>query len=561
MNSGFPAGQAPSVAGTTTAPGTSGGAISRLLSVEEFESLSMKLEQSQADLREQLQFRMLIGDMFSRLVELGGDSVEKEIGRALRDVRDFVRVDQITLLRFSEGGGPLRVMDHDRAGGPQWIAEGTREEELPWYTQMLREGRVIRLSSLAQWPPEAAPELARASAAGVKSHLCLPMSVRGAALGGMALTSYRSERDWSDGQIEQLRVISQMIASVLVLQSMEIKLRQSVMVLKRQQSGLKAHRDRLQDEIEAIDPRDQIVGHARPMKRVLEEIQQVAATDSTVLILGETGTGKELIARAIHAQSNRRSRLMVKVNCAAIPSALVESELFGRERGAYTGALSKQAGRFELADGSTILLDEIGDLPLELQGKLLRVLEEGEFQRLGSSETIRVNARIIASTNRNLAKAVREGTFREDLYYRLNVFVITVPPLREHISDIPALVWSFVRQFGESMAKTIESIPKQTMEALQEYPWPGNVRQLRNVIEHGMIVTSGPELVVELPQCEGIATGSALALKDVERKHILEVLARTNWRVSGRGGAADLLGMKPTTLESRMQKLGIRRRA
>jgi formate hydrogenlyase transcriptional activator len=293
---------------------------------------------------------------------------------------------------------------------------------------------------------------------------------------------------------------------------------------------------------------------------VLEKVRQVSTTQSTVVILGETGTGKELVARAVHNQSSRKAKPIVKVNCAALPSALVESELFGREKGAYTGALSKQIGRFELADGSTIFLDEIGDLPLELQGKLLRVLQEGEFERLGSPATVRVNARVIAATNRDLSAAVREGTFREDLYYRLNVFTITVPPLREHPEDIPLLVWTFVRQFGGSMAKVINTIPKETMEALQLYPWPGNVRQLRNVIEHAMIISTGSTLNVDVPKVESASASEGVTLIEMERRHILDVLGKTRWRVSGSGGAAEVLGMRPTTLESRMKKQGIQRR-
>jgi transcriptional regulator with GAF, ATPase, and Fis domain len=251
---------------------------------------------------------------------------------------------------------------------------------------------------------------------------------------------------------------------------------------------------------------------------------------------------------------------MIKVNCPALPSALVESELFGREKGAYTGALSKQIGRFELADHSTLFLDEIGDLPLELQGKLLRVLQEGEFERLGSPKTVQVDTRVIAATNRDLTKAVRDGTFREDLFYRLNVFSIAIPPLREHPEDIPLLAWTFVRQFGESMAKVIDSIPRPTMDALERYHWPGNVRQLRNVIEQAMITCTGPVLNVNVPKQQVASAEEGMTLEEVERRHILTVLSKARWRVSGSGGAAEILGMKPTTLESRMQKLGIQRK-
>jgi transcriptional regulator with GAF, ATPase, and Fis domain len=251
--------------------------------------------------------------------------------------------------------------------------------------------------------------------------------------------------------------------------------------------------------------------------------------------------------------------MLVKINCAALPGPLVESELFGREKGAYTGALTKRAGRFEIADKSAIFLDEVGELSPEVQAKLLRVLQEGQFERLGSSTSVKVDVRLIAATNQNLQKAVEEGTFREDLYYRLRVFPIVVPPLRERPEDIPQLVWHFVRQFSQSMGKRIERISKRGMEAMQRYPWPGNVRELRNVIEHAMIISTGSALSVELPKPIRDVQVTDATLEMVERQHILNILERTRWRVRGPGGAAEILGIKPTTLDFRMKKLGIKR--
>ena len=302
-----------------------------------------------------------------------------------------------------------------------------------------------------------------------------------------------------------------------------------------------------------------IVGQSPAIRRVVEQVQQVAATDSTVLLLGETGTGKELFATQIHERSARRARDMVKVSCAAIPSTLIESELFGREKGAYTGALARQVGRFELADRSTIFLDEIGDLPLDVQVKLLRVLEEREIERLGSPRTIRVNSRIIAGTHRNLEQRIAEGTFREDLYYRLNVFPISVPPLRDRGDDIPLLVWRFIGEFSKTFGKRIDAIDEQSMSALKRYPWPGNVRELRNVVERAMITATNHHLVVPLPQAPIGPAARSLRLTDVERDHIRSVLDSTGWRIRGSAGAADRLGLRPTTLETRMAKLGLRR--
>ncbi len=314
----------------------------------------------------------------------------------------------------------------------------------------------------------------------------------------------------------------------------------------------------LQKEVKLLVDHN-IVGQSAAMKTVLAQAGQVAKTDSTVLILGETGTGKELLARAIHNMSARKNRPLVTVNCASLAPTLMESELFGREKGAYTGAMTRMAGRFEVADGSTLFLDEIGEFPLELQAKLLRVLEEGVFERLGSTRPIHVNVRLIAATNRDLAEEVKEGRFRKDLYYRLNVFPIPIPPLRERSEDIPLMVWAFVSQFQGTIGKRIDSIAKKSMDDLQSYPWPGNVRELRNVIERAMILSHAETLEVTLPRITGSDGSLDQNLEEVERRHILNVLGQTNWRVTGKGSAAEILGLKRSTLQSMMKKLGIER--
>ncbi len=307
-------------------------------------------------------------------------------------------------------------------------------------------------------------------------------------------------------------------------------------------------------------PRNEIIGANRGLRQVWNEVRLVAPVDSTVLVHGETGTGKELIARAIHEQSRRSHAPYVKVNCAAIPSGLLESELFGHERGAFTGALAQTTGRFELANHGTLFLDEIGDLPLELQPKLLRVLQEQEFERLGSTRTIRVNVRIVAATNLDLMQLVRERRFRADLYYRLNVYPIALPPLRERAEDIPELVQHFVGEFAARMGRVIEIIPEDTMEILKSHPWPGNIRELQNFIERTVILSTGPVLRPPLNELRGLAPRSAPAtrtLADAERDHIVEALRQAGGVMGGSGGAAARLGMKRTTLYSRMQKLGI----
>jgi transcriptional regulator with GAF, ATPase, and Fis domain len=315
----------------------------------------------------------------------------------------------------------------------------------------------------------------------------------------------------------------------------------------------------LREQLRRDDGDQRIVGESHLMLKMLAQAKRVAPTDAAVLITGETGTGKELLAQAIHDMSGRSAKTMVIVNCAALPPPLIESELFGREKGAYTGAMTRQIGRFEVADGSTLFLDEIGDLPLDLQVKLLRVLQDGRFERLGSNRTLTANVRVIAATNHDLGAMVRDGRFREDLFHRLNVYPIEVPPLRARVSDLPLLVWSFVQEFNKKMGRSIDSIPRKTMERLMAYPWPGNVRELRNLIERAMIVSDGRSLTIDLPAGGLGPTSVPLTLEEVERKHIRDVLERVHWRISGKGGAAEILGLRPTTLHSRMRKLGISR--
>ena len=305
-----------------------------------------------------------------------------------------------------------------------------------------------------------------------------------------------------------------------------------------------------------------IVGTSAPLRNVLNQVEVVAPTESTVLLLGETGTGKELIARAVLNVSSRANRPFVKLNCAAIPSGLLESELFGHEKGAFTGAVSQKIGRFELANGGTLFLDEVGDIPLELQPKLLRVLQEQEFERLGSSRTIRVDVRLIAATNRDLAQMAAEKQFREDLYFRLNVFPIRIPPLRERQGDIPLLVQHYVDKYAQRMNKRIESIPEETMAALCSCSWPGNIRELQNLIERSVILTPGNVLQIQindLPRSNPISSTMAGTLEDVERQRILQALQEAGAVIGGRHGAAARLGLKRTTLLSKLQRLGITR--
>jgi PAS domain S-box-containing protein len=335
-------------------------------------------------------------------------------------------------------------------------------------------------------------------------------------------------------------------------------------LMEQEKARLEAQKTYLQEEIQTKHNFEEVIGTAPAIKKVLRAVEQVATTDATVLITGETGTGKELIARAIHNLSPRKQGVLVKVNCAAIPAGLIESELFGHEKGAFTGALARKIGRFELADRATIFLDEVGEVPVDLQTKLLRVLQEGEFERLGSTKTIKVNVRVVAATNRDLEREVREGRVRSDLYYRLNVFPIHLPPLRDRKQDIPLLATYFIKKYAADLGKKIETIAHSAMETLKAYPWPGNIRELEHVIERAVILSQGPQLELGewLPKPRATSDAAApTTLEEVERAHILATLEGTGWRVSGENGAAKLLGLKPTTLEARMQKLGITRKA
>jgi len=340
------------------------------------------------------------------------------------------------------------------------------------------------------------------------------------------------------------------------------------MVAYEEIAQLKSHLEQeklyLQEEIKTEHNFEEIIGQGQNIKRVLRAIETVAPTDASVLVLGETGTGKELFVRAIHNLSPRKDKALVKVNCAALPSGLIESELFGHEKGAFTGALSRRIGRFELSHSGTIFLDEIGDLPLELQAKLLRVLQDGEFERVGGTGSIKVNVRVIAATNRDLERSVQEDRFRQDLFYRLNVFPMRIPSLRERKEDIALLVKYFAVKYGKKMGRNIETIPKKVMDSLTSYTWPGNVRELENVIERSVILSPGSQLELAdwLPK-QGISSqgNKVPTLEELERRHIIEVLEMTGWRVSGERGAATVLDVKSTTLESRMKKLGISRKS
>jgi formate hydrogenlyase transcriptional activator len=390
---------------------------------------------------------------------------------------------------------------------------------------------------------------------GVQSFCVVPLTTAQRRLGAMGFGSLQ-QRAYQEAEINFMQQVAKQIA-VAVENALGYK---QIAELKEKLSKEKLY---LEEEIRTEYNFEEIIGESMTLKKVLKQVEVVAPTDSTVLILGETGTGKELLARAIHNLSGRRERTFVKMNCAAIPTGLLESELFGHERGAFTGAIATKVGRFELADGGTLFLDEVGDIPLELQSKLLRVLQEQEFERLGSTRTHKVNVRVVAATNQDLSDMVEKKEFRNDLYYRLNVFPLMIPPLRERREDIPVLVRYFTQKFARQLNRPIDRIPADTMDTLTAYAWPGNIRELENLVERAVILSTGLDLVVPLSELKASRatahTAQVSTLESAEREHIIRALNATNWIIGGPAGAAVKLGMKRTTLQSKMQKLGVTR--
>ncbi len=508
-------------------------------------------------LQEQLQFERLLAELSSHFISLPVDEIPEAIRDGLRRICEQIGFDRSAFYRFNP--------DEALVDSVSWTADGVTSltpaavdtARLPWSIERLRAGQPVVFSSVTDIPSHT--DRKAYLAAGTKSAVMMPLSVEGRVSGALGFDSVRAERTWPAVVTHRLAFVAGVFAEVLDRQRRDQAVHAAALEAKRLKDQLQVENLYLRREARERLGETRVVGRSAAIQRVLEQIEQVAATDATVLLLGETGTGKELFATQIHERGARHGRAMVRVNCAAIPTTLIESELFGRERGAFTGALARQVGRFELANHSTIFLDEIGDLPADVQVKLLRVLEERQVERLGSPRPIPVDTRIIAATHRDLEQRIREGTFRADLYYRLNVFPIQVPPLRDRIEDIPLLVWRFVEEFSKAFGKRVDSIDKDNLAALQRYPWPGNIRELRNVVERAMIVATGTRLTISLPLASAGSARKSSKLVDVEKEHIRAVLESTAWRIRGAGGAAERLGLKPTTLETRMAKLGVKR--
>jgi PAS domain S-box-containing protein len=504
----------------------------------------------------ELDFDRLVAEVSLEFIDLPAAPPAEGVRRALGRIGAALGLDRCSCYRLTPDGtltSPV-VWGQEAIGEPETTTRAV--ERFPWSLARIRAGEVVVFSSLDEVPDPVDRDGFRAF--GIKAGVVIPLPIAREILGVMGFEMTSGHRVWEPATVHRLQVVSGAFGTLFARRGNEDALA-AVAETLAQSRPLPADSTDFRLEAQESWAPGVVVGQSQAVQRVLDQVRQVAATDSTVLLLGETGTGKELFATQIHEQSARGGKPMVRVNCSAIPSTLMESELFGREKGAFTGALARQIGRFELAERSTIFLDEVGELQPEVQIKLLRVLEERQIERLGSPRAIPVNVRIIAATNRNLEQRIVDGSFREDLFYRLNVFPIEVPPLRQRVEDIPLLVWRFVDEFARTLGKRIDAIPRENMAALQRYAWPGNIRELRNIVERAMILASGPRLTISLPAPPGGAARRSQKLVDVEKDHIRSVLESTGWRIRGASGAADRLGLRPTTLETRMAKLGLKR--
>jgi transcriptional regulator with GAF, ATPase, and Fis domain len=525
-----------------------------------------------------MRFEDLASALCAKFVKTPLEQVEQEIARALELIRHFFGADCCSLMEVLSDVRQIHAVSKTYGEEAKQLALKTDIVSSSWwfYQRLVEQAEPVVFSSGEQVPPEANGESAFWKKSGIGAMLILPLGIGGQVTHVIGLWSTGSKHEWPAAYLRRLRLLGEIFAHVLIHRRDQEALLRSKRELteafgesKMLKEQLEPKNKHLQGEVISPNQFREIVGVSDPLKYLLYRIQQVADMKTTVLLTGETGTGKGLFARVLHELSGRRNKPLVKVNCAGLPPNLIESELFGREKGAFTGSTAKQIGRFELANGGVIFLDEIGDLPLELQAKLLKFIEDEEFERLGSPLTIKVDVRIIAATNKNLEEEIERGRFRKDLFYRLNVFSITIPPLRFRKQDIPFIAKFYAEKFCKIHGKGIKEFAGNTVQALENYSWPGNVRELINVIERAVILSDGPELRLgeKLGEKEKIDATPLdhgqeevpKGLVETERECILATVRKMGWRIEGRGGAAQLLGINPSTLRSRMKKLGINR--
>jgi len=516
--------------------------------------------EKETELKKQIEFQQLVSQISTEFTGLSGAEFEEAIQNSLAVIGGYFGVDAVRLFRVSPQGDVLkiRLMWQSEHLAPQNEAIEINKMKFPKLAAYYSSGKHVLFSKFIDSPkwPQTRKIL---KFFGTKAGVGVPLESDKSGVDVIAMDCVMREYQWPEGTIDKVEVIGKVLLSAILRREAEAEILNGFSEIRRLKEQLQQENIYLKEEIKGIKNYDTIIGESKALKYVLFRVEQVAPTDTTVLISGETGTGKEVFCNTLHQLSLRKNKPLVKVNCAALSPTLIESELFGHEKGAFTGANEKRIGRFELADGGTILLDEVGELSLEVQAKLLRVLQEGEFERLGSSKTIKVNVRIIAATNRNLEEEVKKKRFRIDLYYRLTTFIITIPPLRDRKEDIPLLVNFLTNKLGKKLNKSVKKVPHTIMRKLVNYSWPGNVRELENVIENALIISNGEVLKAEIPEGFGLTTMRKSKLEDLEREHIIKILESVNWQIGGKDGAAERLGLKRTTLNSKMKKLKIKK--
>ena len=522
------------------------------------------------NLKKQVEFERLISALSAKFVNLQPGQVHREFEKSLKVLVEYLGADRATFFRISKDRKDLIPIDSYSMKDVERLGEVPLQSWFPWAAEKILHGDIVHFSSEDELPAEADYDRANLKKLKLKSTLTIPLFVDDKVEYALGVSTVKQPHKLQEGVASRLQLVGEIFINALIrsenmeiMQEKDEQLRTAYKKITKISEQLAQENRYFQDEIKAAHHSSKIVGISGGLKYIFYRLKQVAPNDTTVLITGETGTGKELIARVLHELSQRKEQPLIKVDCTTLHDSMIESELFGHEKGSFTSAHDQHTGRIELANNATLFLDEVGEIPFGLQAKLLRVIEDGEFERLGSTHTRKVNLRVISATNRNLDEEVQKGKFRQDLFYRLNIFPLSLPPLRERKEDIPLLADQFVQRFNIKMGKNITEIPEKVLKSLQDYSWPGNVRELENVIERAMITTQGSVLqlmdvlTVENPLKASPAQGESL--QEMEQHHILKILEETYWRIEGKEGAALKLGLHPDTLRSRMKKLGIRR--
>ncbi len=510
-----------------------------------------------------LEFEMLLSELSNSFISVSPEEIDQNIESGLQQIVEFFGFERASLVQKGLDGQFRRTHFWSQPGVDPPVKHSVRTPFPEFFNHLYKNKTIISLPDLNHPPAEIANDVAKLREMGHKCSISIPLAAGERLLGLMTASSFTAEGLIAEESEHRFKLLGEIFANALIRKKTEDSLRQALTEVKELKNQLETEWSYLREEIKLEHDFRNVIGNTPAIKNVLNQVEQVAATDTTVLILGESGTGKEIIARSLHDISLRRHRALIKVDCASLPPTLIENELFGHDKGAFTGANEKKTGRLELANNGTLFLDEIGELPLEIQSKLLRAVQENTFERLGGTRTVKVDIRIIAATNRDLEEEVRQGSFREDLWYRLNVYPISIPPLRDRLEDIPLLVEWLVQQSAKKMGKIINKISKSAMKKLQNYNWPGNIRELENVITRAVITSSDSVLKTEdfnqLQSSSAKPKGFQLTPEEYEREYILSILRQTKSKIQGPDGAAQKMGIKPSTLRSRMKQRGIQR--